>query len=110
MDPMKVLWSPHAEELLDNIVIGIAEALSIEDGLRWESKLRQTSQTLGDFPNIGTVIPEECFDTIPRNADRLRQTFGGPYRIVYETVENEIHVLSIRHSRMLVTEDDTVWK
>ena len=110
MRNMNILLSPHAESLLENIVLGIAEALSVEDGLRWEDKLRQTSMVLGEFPNIGTSIPPECFDTPPKNADNLRQIFSGPYRIVYETIENEIHILSFRHSRMLVTENDTVWQ
>lgn len=106
---MIVLWSPHAETLLDDIVIGIAEALSVDDGLRWEGKLRTAAAGIGDFPFSGPVVPVECFHTIPTNADRLRQAIVKPYRIVYEPVGDEVHILSIRHSRMLVTMDDTVW-
>ena len=106
---MDVLWSPHAESLLDDIVIGIAEALSVDDGLRWEEHLRTAATGLGDLPFSGTSIPNECFHTIPANADRLRQIICKPYRIVYEPVDDEIHILSIRHSRMLVTIDDTDW-
>ena len=106
---MPVLWSPHAEELLDDTVIGIAEALSPADGIRWEFKLRQAATQLADFPLIGTSIPSVCFRMIPDNAARLRQIICNPYRIVYEPVEEEIHILSIRHSRMLVAEGDTSW-
>ena len=106
---MIVLWSPHAETLLDDIVIGIAEALSIDDGLRWEGKLRTAAAGIGDFPFSGPIVPVECFHTIPTNADKLRQVICKPYRIVYEPVGDEIHILSIRHSRMLVTMDDTAW-
>ena len=106
---MIVLWSPHSETLLDNIVLGIAEALSVDDGLRWEAKLRTVAANIGDFPFSGPIVPVECFDSIPVNADRLRQIICNPYRIVYEPVDDEIHILSIRHSRMLVTDVDTIW-
>ena len=38
MKSLNVLLSPHTESLLEDIVLGIAEALSVEDGLRWEDK------------------------------------------------------------------------
>ena len=106
---MKILWSPHAESLLDDIVIGIASALSVDEGLRWELKLRETATDLADFPYMGSAIPPECFHIAPENIDRLRQIFCGPYRIVYEPIADEIHILSIRHGRMLVAEYDTTW-
>ena len=106
---MIVLWSPHAETLLNDIVIGIAEALAVDDGLRWAGKLRTAAAGIGDFPFSGPIVPVECFHTIPANADRLRQVICKPYRIVYEPVGDEVHILSIRHARMLVTMDDTVW-
>ena len=64
---------------------------------------------LADFPLLGMEIPPECFESLPPNADLLRQIIVKPYRIVYETVEDEVRILSIRHSRMLVTQDDTAW-
>ena len=106
---MGILWSPHAESLLDDIVIGIANALSVDDGIRWEVRLRKAAADLGSFPYMGSTIPPECFHVVPDNLDRIRQTFCGPYRIVYEPVTDEIHILSIRHGRMLVADGDTTW-
>ena len=47
MIPVK--WSPQAESLLVEIVLGIATALYPDDGIRWEMKLREAADGLGDF-------------------------------------------------------------
>ena len=106
---MDVFWSPHARSLLDEIVVGMAEALSVDDALRWEADFRNAAERMGDFPFLGAVVPVECFAVIPKDVDQLRQVFCGPYRIVYEPVGDEIHILAIRHSRMLVSTADTFW-
>mgnify|MGYP003312061916 FL=1 len=106
---MNAKLSPHASGLLNDIIDTIADALSLADALRWNDNILRTILTLEDYPQSGDNVPLECFDTIPPNADDLRQTFCRPYRIVYEVVGNEVHVLSIRHSRMLVTNTDTFW-
>ena len=106
---MKSYLSPHARGLLDDIVDDIADALSITDALRWNDDIKRAILTFEDYPRSGTGVPLECFDTIPPNVDELRQTFCRPYRIVYEIVGDEVHVLSIRHSRMLVSDTDTFW-
>ena len=106
---MNAKLSPHASGLLNDIIDTIADALSLADALRWNDDILHAILTLEDHPQSGDGVPLECFDTIPPNADDLRQTFCRPYRIMYEIVGNEVHVLSIRHSRMLVTDSDTFW-
>ena len=106
---MNIAWSPHAIFLQNEILQQIREALSSEDASRWYDRICDAVDPLSDFPALGVAIPAECFNTLPKNADRLRQIICKPYRIVYEPVGDEIHILSIRHSRMLVTMDDTVW-
>ena len=106
---MKPKWSPHAKLLLAHILHIIATKQSPQDAARWNLNIQETSDNLEFFPYLGTEIPSDCFTTVPENADRLRQLFCKPYRIVYEPVDGEIHILSIRHARMLVTMDDTVW-
>ena len=107
MIPVK--WSPHAASLLEEIVLGIATALYPDDGIRWEMKLREAADGLGNFPLSHPTIPVECYHTVPSNPERLHQLIVSPYRIVYEIVDSECHILSIRHGRTLVTLDDTNW-
>ena len=106
---MKPKWSPHAKQLLADILYVIGSERSPQDAARWNSRIQEESDQLEFFPYMGSTIPPECFHIVPDNLDRLCQIFCGPYRIVYEPVENEIHVLSIRHGRMLVTEGDAIW-
>ena len=79
---MTLLWSPHALMLYSEILDTIFYELSAEDMIRWRGKIEDVALTLEIFPESGTHISLECFDTIPPNADELRQTFCRPYRIV----------------------------
>ena len=106
---MTIEWSPHAQGLFYSILDEIREELSAEDALRWHDRIIYATGPLVSFPLIGPQVPPEVFESVPPNADRLRQIFCSPYRIVYEPVDDEIHILSIRHSRMLVTDSDTIW-
>ena len=106
---MTVKWSPHAKQLLFEIIFTIEDALSTEDALRWEGVLRKNASGLADFPLSCPVIPRVCFREVPPNSERLRQLIVKSYRIVYEIVGDEVRVLSIRHGRMLVALDDTYW-
>ncbi len=106
---MTAVLSPHAKSLLRDIVLTISSELSIDDGLRWHAKIEAEVLRLEDFPHAGSVVSRECFGEVPDNADNLRQVFCRPYRIVYEIIDDEVRILSIRHVRMLVTSADTCW-
>ena len=84
---MNPKWSPHAKALLADILHTITYELSEEDAAWWNHRIQAATDQLADFPNIGTAIPLVC----------------------YEPVDGEIHVLSIRHARMLIAEGDTDW-
>ena len=86
--------------------------LSCEDSIRWNDKILNAVSQLESFPlscPVVPVVPLVCFRDVPPNPERLRQLIIKPYRIVYEAVDDEVHVLSIRYGRMRVPTDDTYW-
>ena len=99
---MTVSWSSHAKGQRAAILRTIARELSREDASRWNMKIREAVQHLADFP-------ETCFSSVPADIERLRQTLCNPYRIVYEAVGDQVRILAIMHSRMLVWSSDTRW-
>lgn len=104
---MTVAWSFHAKSQRAAILRTIARRLSRNDASRWNRKFHDAVLRLPDFPEMGSRIPDACFATVPQNANRLRQMRCNPYRIVYEVQGDQIHILAIMHSRMLVRAYDT---
>lgn len=106
---MTTRFSPHAQSLFRDSLLTIQDDLSREDAIRWKDKILTAVSQLKSFPLSCPVVPLECFREVPPNPERLRQLICRPYRIVYEVVEDEVRVLSIRHGRMLVSLGDTFW-
>ena len=102
-------FSPHAQFLFQDILLAIEEKLSYEDAVRWHDKIIGDIAQLEHYPFSCPNVPLECFNTLPPNPERLHQLIVNPYRIVYEVVGDKVHILSIRHSRMLVAGTDTYW-
>ena len=106
---MRNAWSMHAKAQLRGIIRAIAKDLSREDASRWNRKIKRSIKDVPSFPELGGVIPEDCYWTLPANHERLRQTLCNPYRIIYEHVEDEIHVLAVMDCAMLIRTRDTYW-
>ncbi len=100
-------FSPHAQSLFQKILLTIEDELSYDDALRWHDKIIDAVAQLEHFPLSGPSIPPECFQAVPPDPERLHQLIVKPYRIVYEIVNEECHILSIRHGCMLVSDTDT---
>ena len=106
---MKVKWSLHAHEQRKSIIRLIAQEQSRETATRWNSDFRRAVSILPPYPELGDAVPEEAFFSLPPDYERLRQTHCLPYRIIYEHVDDEIHILAIMHSSMMVRSRDTYW-
>ena len=99
----EVVWSPHAKAQLEDIVLGIAQELSVEDGFRWEAKLKEAAERLEMFPRSGKKVPRECFIVPPPYYARLRMVVVKPYVIVYDIAGMaQCNILSVRHGRMML--------
>lgn len=82
---MKLLWTDRAERDLNEIFDHIAED-SPDRAYRWVSRLRQRARSAAGMPFAGRKVPER---------ESLREVIEGNYRIVYQTLQDGIVVLTV---------------
>ena len=90
----KLIWSPQAIEDIE----AIAEYIARDSASYAEStveRIFQAPEKLMQFPKLGRVVPE-------KNDESVREIFVFQYRIIYEIVASEIHVLTVVHGKRIL--------
>src|SRR6056297_3316390 len=98
MVQMKIEWSPLSIQRANEIAEYIALD-SLEESNKWRQDLINRVEQLTEFPKSGRVVPE-------LNDILTRELIFGNYRIIYRISENKIFILTIRHIRQILSEDD----
>lgn len=89
-----LIWS---REALDDIV-SIAEYISRDSPYHAQQVVElilTLGESLADQPRLGRIVPE-------RNDHRVRERFVYSYRVIYELVDETIHVLAVIHGKRLL--------
>ena len=106
---MNNVWSKSAGNQLRVILRTITRELSREDAQRWRIKIKDAVLPLRTYPDIGSVVPPECYLYPPLGNTDLRQIICVPYRIIYETIGNVNRIPAVLHERQMVTPHDMRW-
>jgi addiction module RelE/StbE family toxin len=95
---LALIWSPRALSDIE----GIAAYINRDSTLYAEStvsKIFESAQPLVDYPKMGRVVPETGIETI-------RELFIFQYRLVYEIIDKEVHILAIIHGKRILKADE----
>ena len=90
----KLIWSHQAIEDIQ----AIAEFIARDSAIYAEStveRIFQAPELLIQFPKLGRVVPE-------KNDESIREIFVFQYRIIYEILASEIHVLTVVHGKRII--------
>lgn len=91
----RVSWSPEALDDVDAIAAYIAK-----DSPYYSSavvqKILDVAQSLGKFPNVGSIVPEI-------GAPEFRERFVYSYRVIYRVNAEQVLIIAIVHGRRLLT-------
>jgi len=95
---VKIRWSPLSIERITEIAQFIAED---KPGAaeKWVDSIFLSAKKLIDFPQSGRVVPELDYEEI-------REIIHGNYRIIYQVSSENIEILTVRHSKQLLSEAD----
>lgn len=92
---MKIRWSPRFIKRITEIGDYIAEEYPIT-ALRVSQDIIKSIERLEKFPKSGRVVPEF-------NNPEIREVIHPPYRILYQEYEDVVEILTILHSRQILT-------
>ena len=86
---MRVHWSSKALTQLSDLITGLRQ-YSEAAAERVEDELIAASLRLGNFPQLGRVVPESKLLAV-------RELFVGKYRLVYMAGDFTIEIISVLH-------------
>ena len=96
---MRVIWAPRALERVAEAVEYIAQDHPAA-AVAWIDRLFERVALLEDQPLQGRQLPEA-------SRPDLREVLYGRYRVIYRVYNGkELHVLTVKHQRQLLTIDD----
>ena len=95
---MKIIWSP----LAISRVTEIAEYILMDNPVaaeKWVDEIFNRVMQLKTYPKSGRMVPE-------LEIEEIRELKYGNYRIIYRIIEKAIVVLTVRHGRQILPEQD----
>lgn len=108
---MRIEWTTFALNIVLEQSEYIAETRGQKAAEAWIEGIFARTEQLYDFPESGRIIPEFTPEIVPkssseRGAPALREIRYGQYRIIYRIAPKVVYILTVRHTRQLLTEDD----
>jgi len=94
---VNIVWSPLALERVGEY----AERIALDNpvaAMQWAEEVFVKVTSLAAFPEAGRIVPE-------LEEEDIREIFHGHYRIIYR-VSRSISILTVRHSRQLLSAVD----
>ena len=95
---MKIKWSPLSIDRVTEIALYIAtDKVGAAD--KWIDSIFSDVEKLSKFPQSGRIVPEF-------KKENIRELIHGNYRIIYQVSQSEIEILTVRHGKQLLDNND----
>jgi len=95
---VKIIWSPLAIERTTEIAKYIAQD-NPSAAQNWIGNIFSRVEQLQTLPESGRTVPEIC-------RKEIRELMYGNYRIIYRVDEKSIFILTVRHGRQILPNDE----
>ncbi len=96
---MRIEWTTFALTIVLEQSEYIADTRGQKAAEAWVDELFARTEQLQDFPESGRIVPELATPTI-------REIRHEQYRIIYRTTPKVAYILTVRHTRQQLTNDD----